>query len=76
MNKVGNNVKCANMTSNKKLEISAIVKFCKHTGDISSSKFEEIKLTKGENSVSRLLVFSLHESLKNVEDEITDSERR
>ena len=64
------------MTSNEKLEIRAIVKFCQHMGDTPSSTFEKIKLTKGENSVSRSLVFSWHERLKDVEDEITDREGR
>ena len=39
-----------------------------------SSTFERIKLTEGENSVSRSLVFKWHERLIDVEDEITEKE--
>ena len=44
--------------------------------DTPSPTFERIKLTKGENSVSRSLVFRWHKRLIYVEDEITEKEGR
>ena len=76
MNKAGDNVKCANMTSNEKFEIRANVEFCQHIDDTTSSSFERTKLMKGKNSVSRSLVLRWHEILMDVEDEITEREGR
>ena len=64
------------MTLKEKLKVRAFVKFCQHMDYTSSSTFEIIKLTKGENSVSILLIFMLHERLMDVEDDITDREWR
>ena len=64
------------MTSNEKFEIRSSVKFCQYVDDFPSSTFERIKLTKGENSVSKSLVFRWHERLMDVEDEITEKEGR
>ena len=64
MNKADDNVKCANMTSNENFEIRANVKFCQFMDDTPFSTFESIKLMKGENSVSKSLVFRWHERLK------------
>jgi transposase len=64
------------MTSVEKLEIRAIVKFCQQMGDTPSATYEKIKLTKGNKSASRSLVFSWHKRFKDGQLEITDRKGR
>ena len=62
------------MASTEKLEIRAIVKLCQQMGDTPTATYEKNRMTKGEKSCSRTLVFGWRKLFRDREERLADKD--